>query len=100
MYHETSSSDGELVAGSEKAKAIGRLNPKKSRRQTLGRWQEMNLPWYETNILNCSLCGKMIPHRIWVVEMDGGEKKEFCSPECEQLYKEYWLPTHAKESDS
>jgi hypothetical protein len=65
------------------------------RRLKLGRWKETNLPWYETNILNCSLCGRMIPHRIWVVEMEG-EEKEFCSPECEELYGEYWLPTHGE----
>ena len=41
----------------------------------------------------------MIPHRIWLVEI-GGEEKKFCNPECEQLYVEYWLPTHTVKSNT
>ena len=63
----------------------------------MGCWKDLDLPWHETNIMNCSLCGKMIPHRVWIVEVDDQEK-EFCSPDCEQLYFEYWLPTHGKKS--
>jgi len=59
----------------------------------LGRWQKNDLPWYETNILTCDLCGKMIPHQIWLVEFEEKELK-FCNEECENLYFNYWLPKH------
>lgn len=65
------------------------------KKSATGRWEVLELPWYETNITNCSLCGKMIPHRMWIVEVDDEERK-FCNSDCEQLYLEYWLPTHAK----
>ena len=67
------------------------------KKRATGRWEVLDLPWYETNITNCSLCGKMIPHRMWIVKVDDEEKK-FCNSDCEQLYFEYWLPTHAKRS--
>jgi len=66
-------------------------------KNTTGRWEILDMRWYETNITNCSLCGKMIPRQVWIVEVDGEEKK-FCNSDCEQLYFEYWLPTHAGRS--
>jgi ribosomal protein L24E len=59
----------------------------------MGHWEKRNVEWWETNVINCSLCGQMIPRDIWVVEEDG-EKRLFCSEECERLYREYWLPKY------
>ena len=61
----------------------------------MGRWEKLNFPWYQIQIINCSMCGRMIPYRIWLVDFHGEEKK-FCGPECERLYLEYWLPTHGE----
>ena len=47
----------------------------------------------ETNIINCQLCGQMIPKDLWVANLDG-ERKVFCSPECEEIYLQYWLPKY------
>lgn len=49
----------------------------------MGHWEEIEAPWYETRIVNCSFCGRMIPKRIWVGE--GAERHIFCSGKCEQL---------------
>ena len=63
----------------------------------MGHWQDIELPWYETKILNCSLCGKMIPRKVWIAKIDG-EEREFCNPDCEKLNHEYWVPTHSKKN--
>jgi ribosomal protein L24E len=60
-----------------------------------GHWEQRNVDWWETNVINCSLCGQMIPRDILVVDQ-GGEKWLFCGPECERLYHEYWLPKYGR----
>jgi len=35
----------------------------------------------------------MIPKRFWEAEVRG-EALVFCSEECEQLYRSYWLPKY------
>jgi ribosomal protein L24E len=47
----------------------------------MGHWEEIEKPWYEVKIVNCSLCGRMIARRLWVV--DKGERHVFCSEKCE-----------------
>ena len=59
------------------------------------RWETISLPWYETSIINCLLCGQMIPKDMWVVE-DEGNRRVFCSPGCEKIYEEYWLPKYGQ----
>ena len=49
----------------------------------MGHWEEINKPWYEVKIVNCSLCGRMIARALWVTE--GRERRIFCSEKCEQL---------------
>jgi endogenous inhibitor of DNA gyrase (YacG/DUF329 family) len=56
-------------------------------------WRRLDTPWYETRIVNCALCGKMIPRQAWVAG-DAGEERVYCSPACERLYADYWLPRH------
>ena len=53
-------------------------------------WQVRETAWWETNVINCALCGQMIPRAVWVSE----EGLSFCGPACEKLYRTYWLPTH------
>ena len=65
----------------------------------MGRWEKRNVSWWETNVINCSLCGQMIPRDIWVVEEDG-QKRLFCGPECERLYREYWLPKYGGQQEA
>jgi ribosomal protein L24E len=59
----------------------------------MGRWEKPHLAWHETTMLNCALCGKIIPGKIWVTEVEG-ETRYFCTPDCERLYHEYWLPKY------
>jgi hypothetical protein len=56
----------------------------------MSHWERREHAWWETNVVNCSLCGQMIPRDIWL--SDAG--LEFCSAECEQLYRRYWEPTY------
>jgi hypothetical protein len=43
--------------------------------------------------VHCETCGKMIPRRAWVVVEAEGELL-FCGPNCDRLYREYWLPRY------
>jgi hypothetical protein len=56
----------------------------------MAHWQRRETSWWETNVVNCSLCGQMIARDVWVSD-DG---LEFCGPDCEQLYRRYWVPTY------
>jgi endogenous inhibitor of DNA gyrase (YacG/DUF329 family) len=60
---------------------------------SVGRWKELNIPWYETCAVSCALCGQFIPRRVWVAQV-AGELRSFCSRRCEKIYREYWLPRH------
>lgn len=58
----------------------------------MGRWETNPTQWYEQTMVYCRLCGKIIPRRLWIVE-EPRERLVFCAPECEQLYRDYWLPS-------
>jgi hypothetical protein len=45
-----------------------------------GHYVNLDLPWYETRILNCSFCGKMVAVRFWRDDAFPAEK--FCEPAC------------------
>lgn len=63
----------------------------------MGHWVAKSRSWYDVSVINCRLCGKMIPGRMWVAEVDG-EELFFCDPECEETYRTYWRPRYdAKE---
>ena len=49
----------------------------------MGHWEEIEKPWYEVKIINCSLCGRMIARRLWVVEKPG--RRVFCGEKCARL---------------
>jgi hypothetical protein len=56
-------------------------------------WREIERRWHDTGVQNCTLCGRLIPRRVWIVEIDGAEFA-FCSVDCEGLYRSYWLPRY------
>ena len=41
----------------------------------------------------CRLCGRPLFGRVWSAEVDG-EPADFCDPDCETLFVEYWLPRY------
>ncbi len=62
----------------------------------MGKWRERDTglaSYFSGGVVNCNVCGKMIPREIWEVEIDG-TTFSFCDETCEQLYVEYWLPRH------
>jgi hypothetical protein len=58
-----------------------------------GRWIERRLPWHETGVGNCPVCGKLITTRAWEFETPEGVL-QVCAPDCQQLYESYYRPTH------
>lgn len=62
----------------------------------MGHWKANTQTWYETNVRNCSLCGKMIPSKMWITEI-GGKERIFCDPKCEEMYHDYWEPRYGKQ---
>ena len=59
----------------------------------MGKWVEIQRSWHDTAVTNCTLCGRLVPRRIWMVEIDG-QALPFCNEECEGLYQSYWLPKY------
>ena len=58
-----------------------------------GHWVEFERSWHDTAIVNCAVCGRLIPRRAWV--FDGGEGEiEACSESCEELYFSYVEPLY------
>jgi hypothetical protein len=45
-----------------------------------GGYVALVFPWYETRILNCSFCGKMIAGEYW--QDKGFPDDKFCEPSC------------------
>ena len=60
----------------------------------MGAWREQTPSVWETVVTPCDCCGQVVAKRLWIVDVDGGERR-FCSPECEDLYREYVLPRKA-----
>ena len=56
-----------------------------------GQWHELDGDWWDTGIVNCQLCGQVIPRTVWHAD-DGGR---FCSKACDQLHHGYVLPRQA-----
>ena len=63
----------------------------------MGHWEENTAKWYEQKMVYCNLCGRIIPKRFWIAE-EGTEKLVFCGPDCEQLYRSYWLPAQKQKT--
>ena len=56
-----------------------------------GAWVELTPAVWETVVRGCDCCGQVVAKRLWVVTVEGTEKK-FCGTECEALYRSYVLP--------
>jgi hypothetical protein len=58
-----------------------------------GRWEERGHAgdYLLKGSVHCSCCGRMLIRRAWV-----SEERVFCEPECERLYREYWIPRHGE----
>jgi ribosomal protein L24E len=61
----------------------------------LGHWKKIDTQWHETSVINCELCGQMVPRDVWIATVEG-DGKTFCNPECERVYRDYWLPKYGK----
>ncbi len=59
----------------------------------MGDWREVSVSRRFAPAPSCALCGRPIFGRAWWADA-GGAPREFCEPECEALYIEYWLPRH------
>jgi hypothetical protein len=57
----------------------------------MGRWEENQTRWYETQFIYCDLCGRVIPKQLWVEETNG-ERHVFCNEKCAALYHDYLHP--------
>jgi hypothetical protein len=55
-----------------------------------GRWVENDARWFELCLLYCDLCGRVIPKRLWQVDLDN-QLRTFCDERCEALYRDYVL---------
>jgi len=58
-----------------------------------GSWVELTSSWYEPAHRTCPVCGRLVTRRAWRF-VDGGPAIDVCSPQCEILYRDYYLPTH------
>lgn len=56
-------------------------------------WIDISRKWHDTGVTNCNLCGRLIPRRLWVVDV-AGTAVGFCGADCERLYRDYWLPKY------
>jgi len=53
-----------------------------------GSWQTLAPQVWETVVTPCDCCGQVVAKRLWVVSIDGAERR-FCGPDCEALYRDY-----------
>ena len=60
----------------------------------MGEWRTLRLDWARARRpVACRLCGRPLFGRVWSAEADG-EPADFCDPDCERLFVEYWLPRY------
>jgi hypothetical protein len=64
----------------------------------VGEWVEIKRTWHDTALTNCTLCGRLVPRMVWMVEFDGN-RLPFCNEECEGLYRTYWLPKYGNREE-
>jgi len=64
----------------------------------MGTWKKREaglVEYVNGGIVNCVLCGKMIPRDIWV-SIYNENNLNFCDVKCENIYIEYWIPKYSK----
>ncbi len=57
-------------------------------RSAVGSWRSLNPQVWETVVTPCDCCGQVVAKRMWVIEVEG-EERRFCGAECEELYRDY-----------
>jgi hypothetical protein len=61
----------------------------------VGEWRTLRLDPARPAAVACRLCGRPLFGRVWSAELAGGG--DFCDPECERLFHEYWLPRYGRD---
>jgi ribosome-binding protein aMBF1 (putative translation factor) len=54
----------------------------------MGGWRDVSRRWWETSVINCSLCGQLIVKEAWV-ESRGSEDVLYCSQKCAEFASTY-----------
>lgn len=54
----------------------------------MGGWTEVSRRWWETSVINCSLCGQLIVRRAWVETVDSKDV-QYCSQKCAEFATSY-----------
>ena len=63
------------------------------RQASEGHWERLNRSWWDPKVVNCEMCGQMIPRDVWL----SADNHLFCSVECDDLYRSYWIPRYGKD---
>ena len=61
-----------------------------------GHWERLTGDWWQTNVIHCEFCGQVIPRDIW----RSGDAHQFCSQNCDERYRTYWLPRYGQPADT
>lgn len=61
-----------------------------------GHWEHLAGDWWQTDVTNCEFCGQVIPRDIW----RAGDGHQFCSQDCDERYRMYWLPRYGQQADA
>ncbi len=61
-----------------------------------GTWERLTGDWWQTDVTNCELCGQVIPRDMW----RAGDGHGFCSQDCDERYRTYWLPRYGQPANT
>ena len=62
----------------------------------MGEWRRLRLDWARpAAAVACRLCGRPLFGRVWTADANGAPA-DFCDPDCERLFHEYWLPRYGE----
>ncbi len=59
------------------------------RGQLTGSWTSLESPWHNVLVVNCDVCGKLIPRRTWRFSDRDFGTLQACDPDCERLWNDY-----------
>jgi hypothetical protein len=62
----------------------------------MSHWIENDAQWYEQRMVHCGGCGRLIAKHFLVSDV-AGERKVFCSDDCEQIYRDYVIPERGRD---
>jgi hypothetical protein len=61
----------------------------------VGEWRTLRLDPSSPAAVACRLCGRPLFGRVWSADA-AGDPADFCDPDCETLFHEYWLPRYGE----